>query len=200
MYTAVIAGKNLYMSPLSKIQNNGEGRVVLAVDHHHPKRPRVGDGALIMEKGAEIIGQDLIQIFTAKQELNQIDGTIRGKSFSQGPRFISESPEMWSVYFGSEFFHEDSPYTIYYKNGILTAKNIERAQLLTSEMLTSFHSADEYLGWPLEFQLATDHPQKSHSKVNSDELCYLRMKNLNVNSPKNALFITYPKPLNAGNE
>ena len=161
-----------------------------------------------MAAGSQIIGEGPIRIYAAKQELNALHGTIGGASFTPGLLYADASPEQWLTYYSSHTAALNSPFAIFYKNGVLSAQNIQRSQVVISEMLTSLHPFDEYLGWFMEFQTAyaaqesakTDHKVTSSFQVIPDQLYYLRMKKTLNQQPKNNLFITFPKPLKPGKE
>lgn len=204
----VIAGNNINMSAQSFISNTTGNPVNIVVDNNFPTAPGIGIGAFNMPMGALVLGNGPIRIYTARQELNDIQGSIGGATFTPGPLFTDQSPEKWLTYFSDSFFHSGSPFTIFYKDGVLSAQNIQRSQVVISEMLTDLHPYDEYLGWLLEFQTAyaTLESTKMDEKVTSsfqvipDQLYYLRMKKNFDHNPRISHFVTFPKTLSTGKE
>lgn len=204
----VIAGEDIHMCPRSLIRNTTGNPMKIIVDNQAHRAPSIGTGALLMEEGSAIHGSGMIQVFTAKQNQNKILGTIGGEFFTPEALFSPQSKEKWLSYYSGSFFSSSSKFTIFYKNGVLSPGNIERSQLLVSEMLTRFHPADEFLGWFMEFQTGyaaeesarIDHKVTSSFQVIPDQLYYLRMRKNYDQSVRNANFITFPKPLNTGKE
>ncbi|QVL56536.1 MAG: filamentous hemagglutinin N-terminal domain-containing protein [Simkaniaceae bacterium] len=202
----VIAGNNLELSSLSSISNLSNNPINIVVDHSSPKHPDYGNGALIMAEGSKIHGTGPIQIYTSRQELNQIHGMIGGALFTPGSLFVPQAPEKWLSRYSNSFYHSDSPFTIHYKDGVLSPQRIERSQVVISEMLTGLHPYDEYLGWLLEFQTAyatlesmkIDQRATSSFQVIPDQLHYLRMKKNFDHNSKITHFVTFPKTLNTG--
>jgi len=204
----VVTGNNLELSSLSSISNLSNNPINIVVDHNSPKHPDYGNGALMMAEGSKIHGTGPIQIYTSRQELNQIHGTIGGVLFTPGDLFVPQSPEQWLSHYSNSFYHSDSPFTIHYKDGVLSPQRIERSQIVISEMLTDLHPYDEYLGWLLEFQTAyaalestkMDEKVTSSFQVIPDQLHYLRMKKNFAHNPKTTHFVTFPKTLSTGKE
>jgi len=202
----VIAGNNLDLSSLSSISNVSGNPINIVVDHSASNFPDYGNGALIMAKGSKIYGTGPIQIYTSRQELNQIHGMIGGALFTPGNLFVPQTPEKWLSRYSNSFYHSGSPFTIHYKDGVLSPQRIERSQVVISEMLTDLHPYDEYLGWLMEFQTAyaalestkMDEKVTSSFQVIPDQLHYLRMKKNFDHSPRMTHFVTFPKTLNTG--
>ncbi|MCB1107303.1 MAG: filamentous hemagglutinin N-terminal domain-containing protein [Chlamydiia bacterium] len=198
----IIAGNNINMSAQSFIRNATGNPIHIVCDHPHSSHLGIGGGAFHMPQGAQIIGGGPIRIYTALQNLNTIEGLIGGASFIPGPLYADRSPEKWLTYFSSSFFHSNSPFTIFYKDGVLSSPNIERSQVVMSEMLTSLHPYDEYLGWTLEFQAS--YASKGYEKgvssfqVIPEQPYFLRMKKNFDHSPRIHHLIIFPKPLEVG--
>ncbi|QVL57085.1 MAG: filamentous hemagglutinin N-terminal domain-containing protein [Simkaniaceae bacterium] len=164
---AVAALSDVYMSPQSSIANLSGNPLSLSVSYqdHQPV------GKLTMEKGATLEGANVTLYLTSKTN-HELNGFSSYNLISDEEIKIILPPKV--------------PRTIFYKDGDLAYRNIERSQLLVSGMLTAFHSMSEYLGWFERFQVA--------DKEN-DQLYFLRMRNVSFNNPKNENFITFPKAL-----
>lgn len=201
----VIAGNDINMSALSQIINGGAGGndlLNIVVDNDFPTSPGIGFGALNMEPGATIFG-DEVRIFTARQNLNNILGLINGTPFTPGPLYADQAPEKWLTYYFDSFFHTGSPFTIFYKDGVVSVANVQRSQVLISEALTDLHPYDEFLGWSLEFQEGYD-VEKYNSKhldgissfqIIPDQMYYLRMRKHFNSMLRDSDFILFPTPL-----
>ena len=154
-----------------------------------------------MAQGSSINGRGSIRIFTSQQHLNTIQGSINNASYTPGLLFADSATEKWLTHFSSSIPFSNQAFTLFYKDGVLSRQNIERSQVLVSEMLTDFHPYDEYLGWLLEFQSVYDIDayKKSHSKkassfhVNPNQLYYIRMKKLFDHNNKMNHIIIFPK-------
>jgi filamentous hemagglutinin family protein len=197
----ILAGKDLNMAATSHIDNIGGQNLTIAVDHDVSRPKECGMGRLIMSPGSSINGSSPVRIFTSKQELNRIEGTINNTSFSPGLLYSNHPFEEWLAFFDKEASLPEGAFKIFYKDGIYSFATVERSQVLISEMLTNLYPYDEYLGWFLEFQTAYDMNayEKLHVKgtssfqVNPDQLYYLRMKKNFDHNPKIHHMILFPK-------
>ena len=152
----VIAGKNLIMDSQSHITSCEGKSVTIIVDHNFPNEPSIGPGGLQMKQGASINGAGPIRIYTSRQSQNTIDGLINGTPFEPGTLYTNTAPEKWMTYPHSSFLHQEHPYTIFYKDGALSRKVLEKSQLLISEMLTTLHPSGFAYRQTVEFQTGYD--------------------------------------------
>lgn len=193
----IIANNDMFMNPFSSVF--GAGEVNLVVDNQGPVPPLIGGvwsagGAFFMDPTASITsgpGQPL-RIFTARQPLNSILGTLNGVSFAAGPIFINSNTERWCIWFFDPFFVAD--YCIFYKDCLIP--NVTQAAILADEFLVYLHGYDEYLGWHEDFQEMYDRskPQSkrkwlAENVITSfdtvpDEKYFIRRRNLRLNNPK----------------
>nr|NGX51342.1 hypothetical protein [Chlamydiota bacterium] len=173
----VIAANDIKMSSASSIENSTGDRVTIAASN-----ASMGKGSLYMPKGAAIKGGQ-VRIFSAQQG-HTIDGLINGSLFTPELLYTTQLSEKNIK-----------------KVSASSVKNVERSQLLVSEMLTDLHPFYEFLGWFLEFQNAYDMSsfEKVHEKgtssfqVNPDQLYYLRMKKNFDHNPQVHHMILFPK-------
>lgn len=113
-------GVDSNISMLSFFPATNRQPIVLVVDDQAPTAPQIGNGAFIMDPTA-VIG-DLaalvpVQIFTARQSQNQIDGLINAAPFIPGSYNIDTATEHWQVYYPNAFLNLSAPYyTIFYKD------------------------------------------------------------------------------------
>ena len=190
------------MDSQSHITSYGEQPVNIIVDHNFPNEPSIGPGSLQMKQGASINGAGPIRIYTSRQSQNTIDGLINGASFKPGTLYTNTAPEKWMTYPHSSFLHEGHPYTIFYKDGALSRKALEKSQLLISEMLTTLHPCGFAYRKAVEFQTGYDMKayaqdeelakDTSSFQLNSHQLYYfVRSKNFGP-SLENQQVILFP--------
>ncbi len=139
-------------------------------------------GAFSLSAGDPITANEL-RIFTARQNLNSILGTLNGLTFVPGPLYVDTDTEHWCVFFGgpgSAFVGPD--YTVFYKDCLQQATS--QAQTIVSEFLVDLHPYNEFPGWMEEFFVGYE--------SNTDDYCLflkepfmLRRRHLNLlNQPK----------------
>lgn len=147
----VIADRNMQMTELpgnpSKITSTF---ATLVVDNYFPTPPGIGPGFFSMTPNATIIRDT--QIFSARQPLNSILGTINGVNYVAGPEFADTNRERWGVYYPDPFFGGPQ-YTIFYKNLLtvpfdpLTPQLVYEAQSANSEMFYDLREYDDKMFW-----------------------------------------------------
>ena len=126
--------------------------VTLVVDDEFPSPPLFGAGSFVMNAGAQILTAERapVAIFSSQQQLNSINGSINGTSFSQGTLYINTNEEQWCTYYpnGPNII----PFRVYYKTCLQEAAS--EASLIVTEILTDLHPYNEFPGWREEFSLS----------------------------------------------
>lgn len=119
----LIAGRNISLNAYSSISNASTGGITLVCDNAYPVPPLIGTATFTTEAGSSIdalIGGGVLRIFTARQPLVTINGTLNGAAFVPGVEYFDTDQEHWQVYYGlagSSFVNPNSPFfTIFYKD------------------------------------------------------------------------------------
>ena len=198
-----IAGVNINLNDQAFIENQTGNNINLVVDNLFPTAPGIGPGAFVLSPNATVTTTGQVRIFTARQSQNNIQGLVNGGAFVPGPLYKDIAPEKWGVYYSSSFFHSGSPFTIFYKYGLLSPQVVGQTFINIDEIFTYLHPYNEYLGWFMQFQAGYDlaayekeNPEGLSSfEVIPEQLFYLRMqKNFDQNSRINHI-ISFPKSL-----
>jgi filamentous hemagglutinin family protein len=128
----VSAGNSIGINDTSTISTT-TGSMTLLADNDFPNPPLIGTGQFIKSAGATIATSGgALLIYTARQNLNSIGGSLNGTPFVPGPEFVNTDLEMWGVYYPH---NSGFPYTIFYKNilvspSVITAFNIAAYEFL----------------------------------------------------------------------
>lgn len=137
------AGKDIVSNTYNKTGSNGDVLIVadrdteiaagadivasedvtIVVDEQNPDRSSgYGDGKLVMDKDATITSGGATALYTAKQDQNDIAGTINGSKFTPGEEFASSAIEQWLTYYQETNGKSgSSPFKVLYKNDGLPA-------------------------------------------------------------------------------
>lgn len=122
--------------------------LTIVVDNAFPAPPGIGMAGFVLEAGAAISSpgsSSPIQIFTARQILNTISGTINGVNFSGGILYVDTDQEHWGIYYPDGFVNPNSPFfTIFYKDtpALLTAL---AQPVFMFDISRYLHPYDEYI-------------------------------------------------------
>ncbi|MBX7067023.1 MAG: filamentous hemagglutinin N-terminal domain-containing protein [Parachlamydiales bacterium] len=147
----VIADQNISIGPQSSIGFAGFGMlgsVTLVVDNLNPAAPLIGNGTFFLDPTAEInpgAPPIPVQIFTARQNQNNIFGLINSSPFTPGPFNVDTNTERWRVYYPNAFI--GSPFTIFYKEPQLAGNIVSVAD---QQIGSIFDLIEEFTG-PLPF-------------------------------------------------
>jgi filamentous hemagglutinin family protein len=176
----ISSNNDFMMTPVSSIDTSGgNGPVALIVDNQAPFSPLIGRGRFQMNSGSSIAtGTGLLQIYTALQSANSINGLLNTLPFSRGQLFVDSNQEVWCTYFCSPL--AGSPFTVSYKDCLqqLTAQ----AMIVVDQFLIDLHPYNEFPGWkaPFRFGYAASMVLRP-----SNIPYYLRRRHLNhLNHPK----------------
>ncbi len=200
---SLLIGGHLKMGAGSAIKNHSEFPLILSVNHGAKEASGVLPKGVHMAQGSKINSSGSIFLYTPSREVTHIHGTINNLAFAPGPLFINSETETWSPFPFDPTQHPNVPLHIFYRNGASTFANIERSQLLVSELLTDLHPMNEYLGWFEEFQLAYNEEAYEKRKekglssfqVIGDQLYFQRMMNHSFHNVRMNGLITFPKPI-----
>jgi len=150
----VIAGGDMIIGDGCIIQSIDQ--LALVVDNDFPTFPGIGPGRFRLQAGGivETTLKTGIQIFTARQSQNTIQGTlISGGSpvtgFTPGPLFANIPPERWGVYYPNSFLYPNQIFTIFYKDSLQGVTPVGNA--VVGELIYSLNPLDEFIEWPDEF-------------------------------------------------
>lgn len=143
----MIAQNDIEMTDTGSIIAGGE--VQLVCDNQAPFAPLIGPGAFRMDPLATIVSGDATRVFTSRQSLNTILGTINGVSYSQGPIYEDSDTETWCTYYPLNTL--GFPFTIFYKDCL--ASLTSQANDIVVEGIVSFHPYNEYPGWFEQFTI-----------------------------------------------
>jgi len=180
----ISANNNIEMTPASSIDTSGgNSPVTLIVDNQAPVFPLIGLGLFEMDAASSIdTGSGALQIYTALQSANSINGLLNGSSFVPGTLFTDTNQEIWCTYFCSPLI--GNPFTISYKNCLRLIT--QQAMIIADQLLVSLHPYNEFPGWHQEFHLIW-----SPLRLNIPSESYLlRRRNLNyINHPKSYTLI-----------
>lgn len=173
----ISANNDLTMTAASSITTTG-APVILIVDNQMPFSPLIGTGSFIMDSGSSIAtGGGLLQIYTALQSANAVNGTLNGVfPFMPGTLYQDTNQEIWCTYFCGPL--PGSPFTISYKDCLQLV--LEQAMVILAEMPVDLHPYNEFPGWKVEFFFKyRDIPEMANVPY------YLRRRHLNLfNHPK----------------
>lgn len=170
----ISANNNFVMTSASSIDTSGgNSPVTLIVDNQAPIAPLIGSGLFQMAGGSSIeSGTGLLQIYTALQNANLINGSLNGQSFDLGEIFTDTNQEVWCTYYCSPL--PGSPFTVSYKNCLQLV--LQQAMVVVDEELENLHPYNEFPGWKAEFNLIGE---------DWDLPYFLRRRHLNaINHPK----------------
>jgi len=122
----MITGNNMFLLDPTTTIISSAGPVTLVTDNDFPSPPGIGPGFFSSVAESQVMsgpGQPL-QIFTAQQGLNSIQGFCNGATFSPGTIFNDTATEHWCTYYPNPFF--GGVFTVFYKDCqaiIVTAGN-----------------------------------------------------------------------------
>lgn len=181
----IAANNNIDMTTTGSIAT--PGAVTLVVDNQMPTAPLIGTGSFSMAAGSFInSGVGLLQIYTALQDLNSIDGLLNGLSFNAGTLFANTTQEIWCRYFCTPI-SVGSPFRIAYKNCLQVV--LEQASIIIDEFLVDLHPYNEFPGWMQKFFVQYNNDENGMIT----EPYYIRRRNLNLfNHPKSYSTLMIP--------
>lgn len=132
------------------------GSLTLVVDNAFPVSPGVGNGKIVKEIGATIGSlSGPVRIFTARQPLNQIQGSINGVIYVPGPQFVNTPLEQWATYYPSSF--NGFPFTIFYKDPTAVPPGeLESTMVAFAELLYDLKTYDELFFYPWNIRITYD--------------------------------------------
>lgn len=132
----ISANNNFTMTQNGSIDNSaGTEPVTIMVDNQFPFRPFIGPGRFIMDSAATIDSGGLLEIYTALQGLNSINGLLNASTFSPGALYEDTDSEMWCTYFCEPL--PGNPFTIAYKDCLQIIT--EQAMIIIDQMLVDLH-------------------------------------------------------------
>lgn len=191
--------------PNAVLINAPNSVVTLVCDSCFPNRPGIGTGSFSMNADSVINAQQL-QIFTATQNLNTIDGSFNGPSgpcaaFKPGTLFADTSEEIWCTYFNCNAAFPDAGtpcYTVFYKNCkpviIHAAPAATEANKVVSEMLlylqpTEFLEIYDRTPWLflLLYDRWSEQRKPNSLDISNDELYWIIRRKLH--------FIDFPRTI-----
>lgn len=151
------AEHSMYFQNGTTLASNGPVRLLVDGNLRHPLR--TGTGSFNMQPGTSIVG-DTIDIWTARQQFNNIKGLLNGSRFTPGPLYVNSALEHWQVFFPQNPL-SGSPFAIYYEDGtdlILSALTLTGKPpfVVIAEMLRDLHSYDEFLVLAERFETLYD--------------------------------------------
>lgn len=181
----ISANNNIDITAIGSIATSGA--VTLVVDNQMPTAPLIGAGSFSMAAGSFInSGAGLLQIYTALQDLNAINGLLNGLSFTAGTLFTDTTQEIWCRYFCTPI-SVGSPFRIAYKNCLQVV--LEQAMIVIDEFLVDLHPYNEFPGWMQRFLVQYNNDENGIPT----EPYYLRRRNLNFfNHPKSYTTLMIP--------
>lgn len=138
-----------------------------------------------MQNGSAIsTGAGLLQIYSALQGANAIDGSLNGLSFSNGTLFSDSNQEIWCTYFCAPLM-PGFPFTVSYKNCLQEAT--VQATIIVDQFLVDLHPYNEFPGWVQRFWFRWE----SELAQLSDLPYFIRRRHLNIiNHPKSYTQLT----------
>lgn len=151
--------------------------VTLVVDNNFPTAPLIGTGLFSMDSSARINSFGLLQIYTARQYLNNISGLLNGLSFRRGTLFVDTFSEVWCTYYDDGGI--GSPFTIYYKDCL--QEIVQQAMVVVDQFLVDLHPYNEFPGWESRFLIGYD---ESFLQIPPTEPYLLRRRAIGSNHPK----------------
>ncbi|MCB1115273.1 MAG: filamentous hemagglutinin N-terminal domain-containing protein [Chlamydiia bacterium] len=159
---SLIAGRNMALVNNATITKQSAGELNLVCDNNNPTFPLIGSGGMTIDATTTINNANFLQplrIYTARRSQNSISGlfNLNGGTFLAGPFLTNTSQETWCAYFPRTEFVQ--LFMIFYKECELTSVfQDSSAPIVTFEALGYLHPYDEYLGWPLYFDMK-DHKE-----------------------------------------
>jgi filamentous hemagglutinin family protein len=109
-------------------------------------------GAFTLFGGADLTSTGTLQIFTARQDLNSINGLLNGQGFVPGTLFVDTDTERWCVYFGGPGSGFTGPlYTIFYKDCL--QQIAAQAAIVIDQFLVGLNPYDKMPGWWERFSM-----------------------------------------------
>lgn len=175
-FLEIIADNNMSILNSGTTIHGGTG-VTLVIDNQDPFPPGtgIGPGMFTMDPGTFITGTAPIKIFTARRGQNSVQGTIDGVPFAPGTIFVPSATEQWGCYFGQPCASTGgNPFTVFYKdNGTppgpgpgpgpgptpsptALVATTTVTQVLLSSVFYYYQQWDNYLYWPLVFNVGYD--------------------------------------------
>lgn len=156
----MIAGRNLTLGDFSGVSTSALNSLTLVCDNDFPTAPGIGPGAFSIASTASLANGNAIQIFTARRDLNSIDGTINGATFTPGPLLVDSNQERWFVYYPNSYTFD--PFVFFYKGGDLAAAAASAIPLVDfanfMELFRDLHPFSEYIDLAIEFSVFNGGP------------------------------------------
>ena len=169
------------------------GMYQIVVDHKGNSPLDIGTGSLQMDSSSSITAPGGIQIWTARQQFNQILGLLNGAKFTPGPIYVNSLSEYWDTFFPTTPLN-GLPFAVYYKDStesILAGLTLVgdnpfiRIAEGQQQLLSPF---DEYLRLSLQFNVLYEDRRIEHTKwmssleENTQEEYYIRRRTFYDNS------------------
>lgn len=162
----MVANNDMTLSLAGAINSGGD--INLVVDNQAPISPFIGGiwssgGTFNKGAGQSVISSNgNLRVFTARQPLNAITGTLNGVPYVAGVQFVDTPQEHWNTYFFNPFFGGPG-FTLFYKDSpappppfVVPRGVIISAQTALSEMFYMMDRNDNYPYWDLKFSIFYD--------------------------------------------
>jgi filamentous hemagglutinin family protein len=159
----IAAGNSLTLSGNGFIRNQLiGGSLTIILDGDFSKPPHIGSGALTVGAASSIstTGGPLL-IFTARQDLNSIQGMLNGLPFVPGTPYVNTATEMWGVYYPH---NSGFPYTLFYKDILVSSNVVTDFNQVVYEFLQVLGRYDVF-GFYLTPFTVTDNKESMHKGV-----------------------------------